>query len=181
MADKKKDNTTETVEEPKGAEETTMDKSSDKIIRHHMYWALGAGVVPLIWFDLAALIAIQLKMLHELAKKYNVEFQKKAVKSIVVSLLGAGAAGLLKRSGLTYFLKSIPIVGVVGAFSMSIYSGGVTYAVGKLFDHHFKTGGTFLDVDLALFKENFDKLVEEGKEKAKGMVKKKEEAEPSAA
>lgn len=181
MVDKKKENATDTVEKPEAAEEEKIDKNSEKIILHHMYWSLGLGVVPLMWFDLAALIAIQLKMLHRLAKKYEVEFQKKAVKSIVVSLLGAGAAGALKRSGLTYFLKSIPIVGVVGAFSMSIYSGGVTYAVGKLFDHHFKNGGTFLDVDLALFKKNFDKLVEEGKEKAKGLAKKKEEPEASAA
>jgi uncharacterized protein (DUF697 family) len=176
MADKKeKDESTVNPQVTDAVEETT----SGQIVHKYMYWSMGVGLVPIPLLDLTALTGIQIKMLYDLAKHYNVEFHKKAVKSILVSLLGAATAGALRKSGVTTFIKAIPIIGFVGAVSMTVYNGATTYAVGKLFSHHFENGGTFLDVDLKKFKDNFKKHFDEGKEKVKN--KNKKEAAPSAA
>ena len=110
-----------------------------------------------------------MKMLHRLSKHYEVEFSENLVKSIIATLVGTITADSLRRGAFTSFIKSLPLVGFIGAISMPIYAGAATYAIGKVFIQHFEAGGTFLDLDPKKVKDYFAKLFEEGKSVASKM------------
>jgi uncharacterized protein (DUF697 family) len=119
------------------------------------------------------LAGVQLKMLHRLSQIYEVEFSESRVKSVIAALVGMITTDSLHRGAFTSFIKSIPLVGVIGAVSMPLYAGATTYAIGKVFIQHFESGGTFLDFDPKKVKEYFAKLYEEGKLAASKLKTKK--------
>ncbi|PRQ08470.1 YcjF family protein [Enhygromyxa salina] len=144
-------------------------------VQRNVYWAMGAGVLPLPLFDLVAITGVQLKMLRELSKIYDVAFKegvaKKAVTSLLVGIGGVGIGGVI---GLSMF-KFVPFVGpALGVVSVPVVSGMLTHAVGRTFVMHFEAGGTLLDFDAkkmrAYFKEEYGnaKDVVENMQKPKG-------------
>jgi uncharacterized protein (DUF697 family) len=145
--------------------ETTVIKSGEanQIMRKNIWISMGAGFIPIPMIDTAAVFGVQLKMLNELSKLYGVQFADNRVKSILGALLGGLSADMLTRSTLTSWIKTIPIIGFVGSFSMPLYSAAATYAVGKIFIQHFESGGTFLDFQPERVKDYFAKLYKDGK------------------
>jgi len=143
--------------------------TSQALVKKYMWWSMGAGLIPVPIIDIAAVSGVQLNMLNELSKVYDIKFSKNAVKSIIGALLGGISADALSKSYVTSIIKSIPIIGVVGTVSMPIYSGAATWALGKIFIQHFASGGTFLDFDPKKVKDYFSDLYKQGQEIAKNM------------
>ena len=101
---------------------------ADKIVRSHVLWALGAGLMPVPLFDIAAVTALQMDMLKQLADVYEADFSKSTGKTFVSALAGSTTA----RIGAS-LVKAVPGVGtVLGGVSMSALSGASTYAVGQV-------------------------------------------------
>lgn len=153
----------------------------DAIIRKRVYAAIGVGFVPVPLVDLAGLTAIQLELIHALAKAYGVEFQKERVKSIISSLCG----GVLSVAMVPFFasmFKSIPVIGTTaGGATISIVGGASTYAIGQVFDRHFREGGNLLNLDAQEAKTYFKTKLEEGKNLVSKMKPgKKEDVAPAA-
>jgi uncharacterized protein (DUF697 family) len=136
---------------------------AEVIVRKWTRWSAGFGLVPIPLVDLAATTACSLKMLHSLAKYYDVPFRPELGKSAVSSLLaGASAPVLALTAGSA--LKGIPFLGVpLGIASGSLIAGGITYGIGRVFTAHFGSGGTFLDFDPETFRAYFQEQVEAGK------------------
>jgi Uncharacterized protein/domain associated with GTPases len=145
-----------------------LDKAN-KVARTYMYWSMGAGLIPVPVLDVATVSGVQLKMLSELAKIYDVKFSENLGKSIIGALVGGITADALSRSTITSWFKSIPFIGVLGALSMPIFSGATTWALGKVFIQHFATGGTFLNFDPKKVKDYFAEMYKQGEEMAKNM------------
>jgi uncharacterized protein (DUF697 family) len=158
--------TTETVVED--ADQKKIDLSQE-LVKKYMWWSMGAGLIPIPLVDIATVSGVQLKMLSELAKVYDVKFSKNAGKSIISALIGGVSADALSKSYITSAIKSIPIIGIVGSVSMPIFSGAATWAIGKVFIQHFASGGTFLDFDPKKVKDYFMNLFKQGQEIAHGM------------
>ncbi len=159
-------------EEPKVfTTEEDLEKKGNavKVVKKYMYWSMGVGLLPGPLLDVAAVTGVQLKMLSEISKIYDVKFSENAGKSIIAALLGGVTAGALTRSSFTSFIKTIPVIGILGSLSMPIYSGAATWAIGKVFVHHFAMGGTFLNFDPQKVKDYFEKLYKEGKDIASNM------------
>jgi len=145
----------------------------EAIIRKRVYAAVGVGFIPLPLVDLAALTAVQLEMIYALSKAYGIEFKKDRVKSIITSLCG-GAATVASVPMISSLFKSIPIIGLpAGAASISIAGGASTYAIGWVFERHFRQGGTLCDFDVQEAKETFKAKVQEGKDFVSKMKPKK--------
>jgi uncharacterized protein (DUF697 family) len=147
------------------------EETADRIIRHHVYVSMGAGLIPLPLLDFAALTGIQVSMLKKLAGEYGVTFSKDKVKNSLLSLFGGifptAHAGLVAGS----LSKLIPATGqIVGVTAMPILSGATTYAVGKLFAHHFAWGRFPGSVKPEELKKEYAELFEEGKKVAADMV-----------
>jgi uncharacterized protein (DUF697 family) len=156
-------------------EQDSVKWEGDRIIRSHMAWAMGAGLIPVPVVDLFAVGAIQLDMIRQLCKLYQVSFSEKDGRAIVSSLTGAGTARLGAN-----LVKFIPGVGsVIGGITMSVLSGASTFAVGGVFRRHLETGGTILDFDSKSLRKMYDELFEKGKEVAKEMDEQKETGQPT--
>ncbi len=138
-------------------------EKADTIIRNHMIWAMGAGLIPVPIADFFAVSAIQLDMVRQIAKLHNIDFSETAGKASITALTGSGLARIGARA-----VKFIPGVGsVLGGITMAVLSGASTYALGEVFKKHFETGGTFLDFDPGRLKKYYDEKFEKGKEIAK--------------
>lgn len=147
--------------------------SANSIIKNHMIWSMGAGFIPVPIADFFAVSAIQLDMIRQMCKLYEIDFKETEGKAIITSLTGSGLARLGARA-----IKIIPGVGsVLGGVTLAILSGASTYAIGEVFKTHFETGGTFLDFDPDRLKKYYNEKFEKGKEMAKEIRKDQEDAE----
>ncbi len=142
----------------------TKQESSDKTIRSHMMWSMGAGLIPFPLADLFTVGAVQLDLIRQLCKIYEVDFKEEEGKAIVTSL----TSSLLAKIGARTAIKLIPGIGtVIGGVAMAVLSGASTYAIGHAFRTHFEKGGTILDIDLNRIKKVYQQKFEKGKEEAR--------------
>lgn len=138
-----------------------------KSVRNYMWWSMGAGLVPVPILDWVAVSGVQLKMLHQLSKIYEIPFEESRVKAVIGSLLGFIVPQSLACGVVGSAVKAIPGVGTLaGAPAMALFSGGAAWALGHVFIQHFESGGTFLDFNPESVKEHFRKQFEEGQKKA---------------
>jgi uncharacterized protein (DUF697 family) len=144
---------------------------SDRVVRNHMIASMGVGLVPVPMLDLVGITGVQLNMLRKLALTYEVPFLDHKVKNILAALIGGGSS-LPIAATLFSLVKAIPVVGTsIGAVSMPVTAGATTYAVGKVFQQHFASGGTFLTFDPDKVKEYYARMFKKGKEAAKAGAK----------
>ncbi|MFZ1496662.1 MAG: DUF697 domain-containing protein [Saprospiraceae bacterium] len=144
---------------------------AENIIRNHMIMASGAGFIPLPAVDVIAVAALQLDMLRQLCRTYNIDFREQQGKSLIAAITAATAGKLVARGA----VKMIPVVGsLLGGVASSVMSGASTYALGHAFKTHFETGGTFLDFDMESLKKVYNDKFEKGKEDVKEFTAKTE-------
>lgn len=122
-----------------------------EIVKNHVGFSLGAALVPLPGADLLAVSGVQLNMLRQLAKLYQVNFMDALGKNFISAVVGGSAA----RLGAS-LVKIIPGVGtIIGELSMPVLSGASTYALGKVAANHFHAGGTLADFDLPFARKKY--------------------------
>jgi len=156
-------------------EKASESRHADTIIRNHVMWSMGAGVIPVIVLDIVAVSATQIDMIRQLSKAYGRDFSETQGKAIVSALTSTTIA----RMGARSLVKMIPVVGsIIGGVTASIFAGASTYALGQVFKTHFDSGGTLLDFDTDRLKDMYKEQFEKGKEivdKWKGEVVDKED------
>ncbi|MFZ4477714.1 MAG: DUF697 domain-containing protein [Saprospiraceae bacterium] len=132
---------------------------ASEILKNHVGFSLGAALIPLPGADLLAVSGVQLNMLRQLAKLYNVSFFDSLGKTIVSAIVGGSAA----RLGAS-LVKAIPGVGtIIGELSMPILSGASTWALGRTVANHLHRGGTLENLDLTKARQTYETEIEEGK------------------
>ncbi len=147
---------------------------ANEIIKNHVLLSMGAGLIPIFALDLIAVTGIQMDMLRQLSKLYEVSYSDNSGKSFVSALTGSSLA----RIGASA-IKAIPGFGTIfGGVSMAALSGASTYAVGQVFNSHFKEGGDLSDFDPLSAKSQYKTEMEKGKDLANQW---KEEAEQKEA
>lgn len=139
-------------------------KEPESIINEHIGYSMIAGAIPIPLVDIAAVTAIQLDMIHQLTNYYEIDFNDELGKSLVTTTVGASLGSILGRAGAS-LVKGIPGVGtVLGIGSQVVVSGASTYAIGHLFNNHFKANGTLSDVNIETMKDGFKDLFNVGKD-----------------
>jgi uncharacterized protein (DUF697 family) len=124
------------------------DLAATELVKKYSVYAAAGGLIPAPWVDMAAITAINLKMLSDLGNVYGLKFEQDRVRPILGSLIAGAAATKLGYGIGGSMLKAIPLVGsVAGMIAMPAFASAVTFAVGKVFIQHFASGGTFLDFD----------------------------------
>ena len=164
------------VNTDKMTEKSERSKHAETIIRNHMVWAMGAGMIPVPIADFFAVSAIQLDMVRQLCKLYDVPFKENEGKAIITALTSSGLA----KAGARAAIKFIPGIGsMIGGVTMAILSGASSYALGEVFKKHFETGGTILDFDMDRLKKIYNEKFEKGKKVAED-IKQEEKKRESA-
>lgn len=137
------------------------------IINNHVGFALGAALVPFPAADLLAVSAVQLNMLRQLAKLYQINFMDSIGRTVISAVVGGSAA----RLGAS-LIKAIPGVGtLIGEMSMTVLSGASTYALGNVVANHFNNGGNLEDFDLTGARKKYRDQMEEAKKVAEDLKK----------
>jgi uncharacterized protein (DUF697 family) len=133
-----------------------MDSRAQEIIKSYSIYAAGAGLIPIPVADMAAIAGVEIKMLAELAKVYDVPFEKDRVRTILAAVIGGYTAANLGYGAGGSLLKGVPLIGTaLGVLAVPAFAAGLTFAVGKIFTQHFASGGTFLDFDPETVRQHF--------------------------
>ncbi len=149
---------------PVASAPSTRAAAAEEIVRRHLPYALGAGLVPLPLLDVAAISGVQLKLIAELSTLYGVEFTPHRARNLVTALLGGVGAWTLAVGAFGSAIKILPGVGTFfGAGTLPLMAGAVTYATGRMFIAHFESGGTLLDFDAVALRSAFAAKLAEGK------------------
>ncbi len=153
-------------------------KHAETIISNHVMWSMGAGLLPVAIIDIFAVSAVQIDMIRQLCKVYEIPFEETQGKALVTSLTGTALA----RAGAASAIKLIPGLGtVLGGVAQSVFCGASTYALGEVFKKHFETGGTFLDFDPDRLRKYYKEKFEKGKKVAREMKDRQEREQKAAA
>lgn len=148
-------------------------EQADAIVRKHLLLSIGGGLIPIPLVDMAAVTALQVSMLEQLADLYGIGYNRSIAKSFIAALTGSTAAKLGSS-----LIKAIPGVGtLIGGVAMSATSGASTYAVGQVAISQFEAEGTLADVDIDEAKVAYEEAFEEGKEVVGKMEKEKKAKE----
>jgi len=172
--------TTEKATTPENAvpQLETKEKRALRLTRHYALWSMGGGMIPVIGVDIAAIIAVQIKLVREMSKVYGVEFKENRAKTVVTSLIGSLGIIPIGTGILFSAIKIIPIVGPLAAtIALPISAGAVTFATGKAFISHFESGGNLLNCNVAKMKAGYRRMFVEGKSV---MEKERQEAAASS-
>ncbi len=149
--------------------DTEQNISIDTIIRRHVIFSMIAGTIPVPIVDIAAITAIQIDLIKDLARAYEVDFSEERGKAVATALIGTTVGNIIGRAGAS-LVKAIPGVGtLLGIGSMAVLAGASTYALGKVFDYHFREGGNLSDFDVDKMKQMFRDFFESGKKVVKEM------------
>ncbi len=140
---------------------------ADTIIRKHVFWACGAGLIPVPLVDIAAVTAIQIDMLKQLSHLYGVRYSESQGKTFVTALSGS----ILARLGANA-LKLIPGIGsILGGVSMAAMSGASTYAIGQVAADQFARGTDVGNIDVDEARKTYEAEYEKGKSVAEEVSK----------
>jgi len=133
------------------------------LTKNYILASAGIGLIPLPLADLAGVMALQVKLVHGLAKVYEVPFKENITKSLLASLL-SGASSVIGVMGLASLAKTIPVLGTLaGGGGVAVTAASVTFATGEVFTRHFESGGTLLDFDPHKMKALFKRELKNGK------------------
>ena len=142
---------------------------AEKIVMNHVGFSMVAGAMPFPLIDIAAVTAIQVDMIRQLAEVHGVDFTPERGKSLASSIVGATLGNVLGRAGAS-ILKIVPGIGtLLGIGSQVIFAGAATYALGMVFKAHFEEHGTLDNANLGEMKGQFESFLRKGKNIARGM------------
>ena len=150
----------EKMDDSSNVEEPRLDRAA-KIVSKYAAASAAAGFIPIPLADIAAISAVQMKMVHALSNLYDVPFTKHWAKSLIASLTGSVASDSIGRIGLGSLLKMIPVVGhVAGMLALPGVACVATSTLGQIFTQHFETGGTLLNVNLKVWRPVYHEKVQ---------------------
>ncbi len=140
-----------------------MAEGTEKVIKQHVVWSIGAGLVPVPIVDFVAVSAIQVDLIRQLCTLHGVSYSEATGKTWVGALTG----GAVARIGASA-IKAIPGIGsLLGGLSMSIASGASTWAVGQVVEAHLASGGTMTNFNVEAARQKYAAEYERGKQVAK--------------
>jgi uncharacterized protein (DUF697 family) len=134
------------IETPNGVSEIPAmhDEKANKIIRNYTIAATGSGLVPIPLISAAASTGIQVLMIRDLCRLFEVPFTSKQINVIVNSALGTIATRIVALATTVIPGISAPTKGLSGAAIAGLYVA----TVGEFYKVHFQDGGTLEDASI---------------------------------
>jgi len=152
-----------------------LKEEAQALIKEHVLFSMGVGAIPLPLLDIVAITAVQMDMIRQLCRTYEIAYHETRGKAIVTTL-GGTTLGRMAGYGIGSALKVIPGIGsLLGGITLAITAGASTYAIGQVFARHFQGGGSLFDLDPEKFKAFYHEQMERGKEIVKQWKEEKED------
>jgi uncharacterized protein (DUF697 family) len=158
----------------------TRKEEAGRIVSKYIGWSAGTGAIPFPLWDVAAVAAVQIKMVKDLLALYEKPFSENKTKSSLSILIGSLSPHLLAGVTASSLFKFVPGVGhVLSALTLPLLSSAASYAVGKVMVAHLESGGSLANFDAHAVTDKFKDAFEEGKEKVKSATAKTSTANAS--
>lgn len=135
-----------------------------RVVRRHAAIAAGVGILPFPVLDAAAITALQLHMLKQIADEYDQPFHDTRGKAIIAALVGGATTATVGLGVLRGMMRAIPVVGpAVGFLATPTYACATTWALGNVFIQHHESGGSLLTFEPELMRAHYEaELVKAG-------------------
>ncbi|MBT3330302.1 MAG: DUF697 domain-containing protein [Rhodospirillaceae bacterium] len=151
------------------ASEVNMSRKlvAENEIKDYVIASVAAGIVPVPAFDIAAVIAIQLRMIQRLSELYGKPFSDNAARNTLSALAGGVLGFGLGKMVASSAFKLIPGIGwAIGMASLPVVSGASTYAIGRSIIKHYEGGGSLFDISASDLSSYYKEQFEKGKQLA---------------
>ncbi|MCK9637301.1 MAG: DUF697 domain-containing protein [Methylobacter tundripaludum] len=146
--------------------QVSREQAANLVISKYTGWAAGSGVIPFPFWDVAAIAAVEIKMVNELLDIYDKPFSESKTRSILTILIGSLSPQLLVGVTAATLFKVIPGIGsALSIMSMPILAAASAYAVGQVMVNHLKNGGDLTNFDPKAKLDDFKAYFKEGKKK----------------
>ena len=144
---------------------------AEEIIRNHVLYSMSVAAIPVPVIDIFGVTFIQMDMLKQLSKLYDLDFDENKGKMFLTSLLSSTVASTLSSG-----LKAVGEKGKLVSWASSIVlNGAITYAIGHLFLSAYEyTCKSLFDMDLEKAGDLFEEAFEKGKEYVENLIKDKD-------
>ena len=140
---------------------TDRQQQSRRIVKRYMWFSAGGGLIPIPFLDWAAVTGLQLKMVAEISKIYEVPFHENAGKAAIASFAGFLVPHAASVGTIGTMVKAVPGLGGIAAGPMTAaLAGAYAWALGNMFIQHFESGGTFLNFKPEQVREYFESRFE---------------------
>lgn len=160
------------IEDPLASQ--NRDLAAENCIKKYVLFGIGAGLIPAPLVDAVAITALEISMIGDLAAIYEFPVPHRLVSyKVLISLIGS-IGPIYLATKVNSAIKAVPFIGHALYFGIMSFTGGASvYAVGKLFQKHFVSGGTFLSGDPTGIRSFFREKFAEGKALAPTLVPKR--------
>ena len=139
--------------------------TANTTIKNYALMALGAGLVPSPLVDSVAITAMEVKMIADLGRIYEFPVPHKLVALKVLISLASSVGMIYLAIKFNSLVKLAPGVGhALHTSVMVVSSGAAVYAVGKIFQEYYESGGFFLDKSDASLRRSFKEKYRDGME-----------------
>lgn len=118
--------------------------------RHANYSALG-GFIPLPIANVAAIAAVNMRMVRALGKLYGVPYERHRAYAIVIGLMGGIMPTGLAKIATSAIVSVVPGYNLIGLAVSSVTASAYARSIGRMLVDHFESGAT-LEHDLFTFK-----------------------------
>jgi len=136
------------------------------VVRSYYGWSAAAGLLPLPWFDLAAIVGVQIRMLQKIAHIYRKPFPAHQARPMLIALMN-GTGSMLVAGPAFSIIKAVPFIGPVASlFTLPALAAASCYATGRVFIQHFEMGGTLLDFNPAETRAYYNRQFEAARARA---------------
>ena len=133
-----------------------VSKQAYDAVLWHATAAAGVGAIPAPAIDLAAITAIQVKLLSKLSSIYSVPFSKDWGRSTITALVTSFGSGILVTPLAASLIKVIPFVGqAAGSIALPTVALASTYALGRVTAAHLASGGHLFDLNLEKARQSY--------------------------
>ena len=139
---------------------------ADACIKNHVIAAMGVALVPSFFIELSGVTGIEVSLIMDLANIYGFPIPNRliAYKILLSLILTLGPLYLIIR--LRPAIKMVPVAGQAAYFGLVSFTNAATvYAIGKIFQLHFESGGKLLSKDNSVLRRIFKQQYENGKQR----------------
>jgi len=125
-----------------------LEASAMKIVYRYMAVSAGAALIPVPGVDTAILAGVHVALIKQLCDHYSVDFSEHTARNVLIAVAGSIVPGTIGSVVSRKFLRVLPSAArVFGWALMSASSAAFSYGIGRLFIHHFESGGTLPSFD----------------------------------
>jgi len=137
-------------------------------VKNWSQWSIAAGFIPVPFADTAAISGIQIKMIYDLCKIYNVPFEKELVVGVIGGVAGGTITTAASTAIATDLIRSLPLIGTpLSLVTQPAIAFATTYALGSVFVMHFEDEGGLGNFDISKMRTVFKDQFESAKKKFK--------------